>query len=62
MMNFIQTHGADALLAYFVFSAFVSGMPDPTAGSGVGYRWAYASLHVLAGDLSQFIGSRAVKP
>jgi len=51
-----------ALLCYFVFSAIVSGMPEPDANSGVGYRWAYHSLHVLAGDLSQVIGSRQPKP
>ena len=53
---------AQALLCYFVFSAIVSGMPEPDAQSGVGYRWAYSSLHVLAGDLSQLIGSRIQKP
>lgn len=61
-MNFLQTHGLDALLAYFIFSAIVSGMPEPDATAGVGYRWAYHSLHILAGDLSQMIGSRIPKP
>lgn len=61
-MNFLQTHGVDALLAYFVFSAIVSGMPEPDATAGIAYRWAYSSLHVLAGDLSQMIGSRIQKP
>jgi len=50
-----------AILGYFVFSAIVSGLPDPDATSGVAYRWAYSSLHVLAGDLSQLIGSRIPK-
>ena len=49
------------MLLYFAFSAIVSGMPEPTSASGVGYRWAYSSLHVLAGDLSQLIGSRIPK-
>lgn len=61
-MNWIQTHGADAVLLYFVFSAVVSGMPEPDATAGLGYRWAYHSLHVLTGDLSQWIGSRIPKP
>lgn len=61
-MNWIQSHGADALLLYYFFSAVVSGMPEPTASSGPAWRWAYSSLHILAGDLSQMIGSRAPKP
>lgn len=61
-MNWIQTHGADALLAYFFFSAFVSGMPEPTPADSMGYVWAFHSLHILAGDLSQMIGSRVPKP
>lgn len=51
-----------ALIGYFIFSAFVSGMPEPSASSGTGYRWAFHSLHLLAGDLSQMIGSRISKP
>lgn len=57
-MHWLQSHGADAVLIYFGFSAFVSGMPEPGPDAGVGYRWAYHSLHVLAGDLSAQFGSR----
>ena len=59
MFNFIQTHGADALILFYVFSAIVSGMPEPTADkSNTVYVWAYHTLHTLAGDLSRYIGSR----
>ena len=51
-----------AIVGYFIFSAIVSGMPEPTSASSVGYRWAFGSLHVLVGDLSQWIGSRIQKP
>ena len=61
-MSWIQSHGVDALVAFYFFSAFVSGMPEPSASSGTAYRWAYGSLHVLAGDLSQLIGSKVPKP
>ena len=36
--------------AYYVFNAIVSGMPAPGEKDGKGYRWAYTSLHVLAGN------------
>lgn len=41
---------------YYVFSAFVSGMPAPDEKSGNGYKWLYASLHTLAGNLVQLRG------
>lgn len=55
MLNWIQTHGADALLAFYVFSACVSGMVPPTEKSSAVYKWAYSTLHTLSGDLSNFI-------
>jgi hypothetical protein len=35
---------------YYVFSALVSGMPAPDDKSGKGYKWAYASFHMLAAN------------
>lgn len=62
MMHWLQTHGADALALYALYSALVSGMPEPTSASGTGYVWLYHSLHVLAGDLSYLLGSHVQKP
>ena len=60
MIAFIQSHGADALILFYVFSAFVSSMPDPPPTASVAYVWLYGALHALSGDLSQYIGSRTV--
>ncbi len=54
MISWMDSHAVAVLLAWYVFSAVVSGMPAPTNSSGMGYRWAYRSLHVLAGDLSHY--------
>ena len=35
---------------YYLFSSVVSGMPAPDEKSGTGYRWAYTSLHIMAGN------------
>lgn len=56
IIAFIAAHPApSALAAYWIFSAVVSGMPEPVPASGVGYRWAYGTLHALAGDVSAYI-------
>lgn len=52
MLEYLESHGIEFVLAFWVFSAFVSGMPDITAQSGFAYIWAYRSLHTLAGNLS----------
>lgn len=60
-MHFTETHGLLMLFGYFVFSAIVSGMPEPLSSSSRNYIWAYNSLHILSGDLSSLIGSRIPK-
>ena len=51
-MNLIEAHPAVfTIAAYWIFSALVGGMPAPTTTSNAGYQWAYASLHILAGNL-----------
>ena len=44
----------ELLLAYWLFSAFVSGMPKPKGDdSQFWYGWFYTSLHTLSGSLQQ---------
>jgi len=47
----------EVLVAYWAFSAVVSGMPDPPEGSFF-YKWLYATLHAFAGNLKQFADSK----
>lgn len=54
MANWIDHNALALMAAWYVFSAFVSGMPAPSERSGVGYIWAFHSLHILAGDLSRY--------
>lgn len=42
-----------ALVGYYLFSALVGGMPAPTANSGVAYKWTFASLNILASNISR---------
>jgi len=46
------------MAAYYFFSAFVSGMPDPDSTSGKGYMWMFKSLHILSGDLASGLASK----
>ena len=58
-MNFIEAHQAIfALGSYFLFSAIVGGMPDPTATSSTGYQWMFKTLHLLAGNITAAFQSK----
>lgn len=54
----MNEHAMLIVLGYWLFSAIVSGMPEPTAASGISYRWLFQSLHVLAGNVSTAISYR----
>jgi hypothetical protein len=43
-MHYIQTHGFEVLIIYFIFSVLVSQMPPPKPNS-VGYAYLYNVLH-----------------
>jgi hypothetical protein len=52
MINFIQHHFFwSGVVAFWIFSAFIDGMPPVCATDGKGYRWLYSSLHSLAGNI-----------
>jgi hypothetical protein len=41
------------VFAYWLFSAFVGGMPAPTEESSTAYKWAFQSLNILASNLTR---------
>ncbi len=59
MQEILHTHPAImAIVAYWIYSAIVGGMPAPTASSSAGYTWAYNSFHILAGNLNAAVAAR----
>ncbi|HXE30744.1 MAG TPA: hypothetical protein VN515_02960 [Terriglobales bacterium] len=55
MTTWLDSHALELWLTWYVFSAVVSGMPAPETNAGLWYRWAFHSLHILAGDLSHYL-------
>lgn len=41
--------------AYWLFSAFVSGMPEPTPVSSLAYHWLFTSLNTLAANIADVL-------
>lgn len=45
-------------VGWYVFSALVSGMPEPTPESTPWYIWAYRSFHILAASGTSFFQNK----
>jgi len=54
VMQFLQSHTTIvSLVAYYIFSAVVGGMPAPTAQSSTTYQWAFATFNILASNIAR---------
>lgn len=49
-------------IGWYVFSAMVSGMPEPTADSSPWYIWAYRSFHILSASGTSFFQNKIYWP
>ena len=59
MLEVIMNHSAAfTIVGYWLFSAFVGGMPVPSPASSAGYMWLHNSLHILAGNISTAMSGR----
>lgn len=56
MFEYLNAHGIILVIAYYVFNAIISGMPEPSPTSSQGYLWTYRSLHTLSGNLDKLKG------
>jgi hypothetical protein len=60
MFEFVLAHQFwSAVVLYWIFSAAVSSMPDPTANGNPGYSWLYRFLHTIAGNLTTALSEAA---
>src|SRR5207247_4448558 len=60
MFEFVTQHEYWAAVAiYWIFSAAVSSMPDPSSNGSPGYLFVYRSLHTLAVNITTAIREAA---
>lgn len=58
MVNWVETHGIEALLIYYAFAAVTGGMPTPDNTAGVVYRWAFSSFSILNASLARLVATQ----
>jgi hypothetical protein len=49
----INAHGIEVMIVWYVFSAFVSSMPSPSESSNNLYKFAFTFMHTLAGSIGR---------
>ena len=50
MLRYIESHGFEVIVSYFVFASLVSTMPPLPSNSSYWASWGYGLLHALASD------------
>lgn len=58
MLMWVEKHGFEALLIYYLFSAVTGGMPTPMDGAGVIYRWVFSTFSILNGSLARLVATQ----
>ena len=59
MLDFLKQHDFwTATVLYWILSAAVSSLPQPSVNSGAGYSWLFRFVHTIAGNLTTAFGSR----
>jgi hypothetical protein len=59
MFTFVMQHPFwAAVILYWVFSAAVSAMPEPTPDGSPAYLWLFRFLHSIAGNITTVFGSK----
>lgn len=51
-MAFLAHHLFTGFALYWLLSAFISGMPEPTPASSLAYHWLFGSLNAVAANLA----------
>jgi hypothetical protein len=58
MLTWVEAHGMECLVMYYVFSAFSGGMPTPGDNSSVWYRWAFSTLNLLNANIARLVATQ----
>lgn len=59
MLVWLNSHGLEVFLAYFLFSVIAGSVPPLPETAGFWAKWGYAILHGLAGNLRAASGALA---
>lgn len=57
-MNWVEHHGLETLVIYYVFAAVTGGMPTPADTASLAYRWLFSTFSILNGSLARLVATQ----
>lgn len=58
MVTWVETHGIEVLVIYYLFAAISGGMPTPASDAGIAYRWIFSSINILNASFARLIATQ----
>lgn len=56
MLNYIENHGIELIIAYYIYISIVGAMPPLPDSAGYYRRWMFQILHAIAGNWKTVMG------
>lgn len=57
-IGWVEAHGIEVNVAYFLFSCIVGGMPTPKDTASVGYRWIFTTLSLAGAGFARVFATQ----
>lgn len=57
MIEWINSHGVEALLGYYIFISVLGTMPDLPTNASYMQRWAFGAAHAICGNVQKVFAS-----
>lgn len=61
LLKWVEGHGFEVVVSYYVMNSVVSSMPELPTTAGFWARWGYMLMHVLFGNLKKAAEMAGVK-
>lgn len=58
MLTWVESHGFESLIMFYVFSAITGGMPTPSDTAGIAYRWVFSTFSILNANLARLVATQ----
>lgn len=58
MVTWVESHGIEVVVIYYIFSAITGGMPTPAQDAGIMYRWVFSSVNILNANFARLIATQ----
>ena len=62
MTNWVNIHGIEVLIGYYVLISILGTMPDLPTNATYFQKWAYGAAHAICGNMKNVAAALGMKP